>query len=440
MDRNALTKIQSIILIAVVTLTVVFGIATYVLFSSNPRISEPIRIGVCADLDNTIGKGILRAAILAAEEVNSNGGVLGRNFTIVAEDDDSEVQPDMTVASNAMTRLTTVDKANFVVTESGLPETFSVYEAICAQNNVIMLTTGAAMEEFTQKVIDDYTNYKYFFKLFAPNSTAIGLNLHDSIVTVGKYTGFTKVAFLCQDLPSLRQIISIANNSLTADGFEVVYTGFPSPGVTDFTSYFAAIEASGAEILCPYIVTRATVPFVKEWRDRESPCVVAGFLAAAGDPTFWDATEGKCEYVSMTNPPFIGGYNLTSKSASTREAYLQRWGTPIPSGFATAAYDGIRFILSDAIKRAGTIETEAVIKALESTNIETTLARHFVYTKSHDIMMPTADSGVPPEDYQLVGLLQWQPNRALVPVVPESIMNEAGATYKFPFWQGPWNR
>ncbi len=50
-------------------------------------------------------------------------------------------------------------------------------------------------------------------------------------------------------------------------------------------------------------------------------------------------------------------------------------------------YDTLRFILADAVRRAGTIETDAVIEALEETSLEISLARNFVFTPSHDLMM-----------------------------------------------------
>ena len=59
------------------------------------------------------------------------------------------------------------------------------------------------------------------------------------------------------------------------------------------------------------------------------------------------------------------------------EAYVERWceGSQ-PYG---AWYDAVRCILPDAIRRAGTTETETMIGALEATYVETSLAR-FVWT------------------------------------------------------------
>jgi hypothetical protein len=98
----------------------------------------------------------------------------------------------------------------------------------------------------------------------------------------------------------------------------------------------------------------------------------------------------------------------------------------------------VRFILPDAVKRAGTTETEAVIKALEKTDVETSMARRFVFTSSHDVMIGAAGPNIPSEDYMLVCLFQWQ-NGTQAPVYPKQVMQEAGATYKYPNWPGPWD-
>jgi branched-chain amino acid transport system substrate-binding protein len=199
------------------------------------------------------------------------------------------------------------------------------------------------------------------------------------------------------------------------------------------------MEAAGAEILVPVIVSQASIPFVKEWYDRQSPCVVWGILGLAEQSNFWELTEGKCECVSFNSVPVLCGYPLTNQTVPTREAYQERWGTAIPSSSAVAAYDGIRFILPDAITRAGTIETEAVIKALETIDVETSMARHFIFTRSHDLFVGAAGPNKPEEDYVLVAHFQWQ-NGTQVPVKPEAIMKEAGATYKYPPWDGPWSK
>ena len=123
-------------------------------------------------------------------------------------------------------------------------------------------------------------------------------------------------------------------------------------------------------------------------------------------------------------------------SAPFLNAYSERWGD-IPTFVGTIAYDTLRFILYDAILRAGTIETEMVIETLEDTSIETSLAENFVFTSSHDVM-GGENINNPDEDYMVVMLFQWQ-NGEQVPMYPKSVKEEAGISYTFPDWPGPWD-
>jgi branched-chain amino acid transport system substrate-binding protein len=398
---------------------------------------EAIKIGVSADLNNFYGKAAWQGAVLAAEQINAAGGVLGRNFTIVAEDDDDEAQPlDIQVASNAFTKLITVDNADYTLTP-GLGATV-VFEDIAAEHKKILIDIGAVDDVLTQRVVSNYNKYRYFFRAGLANASSGIIGMADSISTLRNYTGFTKVAFLVEDIPVFKQMASGVSTLLPKYGLNIVYNGVVPPGTVDFTSYFAAIEASGAEILIPIIVSQASVSFVKEWYERQSPVVVWGYLTSTMSGNFWELTEGKCESITFLGIPITTGYPFTSKTVPTREALIARWGDIGALATAGHAYDFVRFILSDAIKRAGTTETEAVIKALETTNVETSSARHFVFTSSHDVLVGATSPNGSEEDYTLVCMFQWQ-NKTQVPVYPMKIKEEAGATYEYPPWHGAWS-
>jgi branched-chain amino acid transport system substrate-binding protein len=436
LDSKAITKIQSAALITIIVVAAVSGGVAYILWSGSAQSTETIKIGVCSDLDNFYGKAAWQGAVLAAEQVNAEGGVLSRNFEIVAEDDDSEVQPlDIAVARNALTKLITADHADYIITV-GFGATI-VYQDIAAEHKKILFAFGSIDDELSQRVLDNYDKYKYYFRGGTGNATTATYGMIDGVLTVGSYTGFTKVAYLVEDIPVFKQTASELDDTLTQYGFDIVYRGIIPPATMDFTSYLAAIEESGAEILVPIIISQASVSFVKEWYDRQSPFVVWGYLTLATNSGFWELTEGKCEGVTFVGIPIIAGYPLTNKTLPTREAIIERWGD-LPNGAAAHAYDFVRFILPDAIKRAGTTETDAVIKALEETDVETSGARRFVFTSNHDIMIGAAGPNRPGEDYVLVCMFQWQ-NGTQVPVYPKEILEEAGATYTYPPWSGPWD-
>ena len=430
MNSRALTKVQSVALIAIVLVLAVAGGAAYVLWSENAPAMEPIKIGICDELDGK--RPVWRAAVLAAEQVNAEGGVLGRNITIVAEDDGMGM--DTVVAVDALTRLITVDKADYVITPNAV--TIIPYQDVCSQQKKILFSVRSAFVELTQRVIDDYDKYKYFFRVMNPNVTTLVRFYADSVLTLREYTGFNKIALLVHDSGALPAMASGLSEILLANGFDIVDNIAIPVQTTDFSSYLARIESSGAEILYP-LLAGAEVALSNEWHERESPFVIWGNVGNAGDRDFYNLTQTRGEFVSNNAWPVVAGYPLTSRTVPAGDAYLERWGENIPNSQVAAAYDVVRFILPEAIKRAGTAEIEAVIRALEQTDVETSLARHFRFTASHDVMVSAPGPNILSENYIVPCMFQWQ-NGTQVPVYPKAMMEEAEATYKFPHWPGPW--
>ena len=428
-----MTKIQSIILIAIIAVT---GVAAYVLSGNNNQSEDTIKIGLCGDLDMFVGGGAYKAALLAAEHINAEGGILGKKIEIIAEDSDYETGGDMAVASQAFTRLITLDQVDFVISSDG-HSSIEVYQEISSQHKIIFFTTTGGSTTATQRVLDDYDKYKYYFNSFPNNQTAYLASLADSLNTLREYTGFNKIGFLTIDLTSLKGLTEALKAVFEQSyAFEVSYTGYYPLNTVDFASFYAAAEAAEVEILVPLTIFQDGIPLAKEWYDRQSPMVTWGLNAIVSSYDGWEAVEGKCEDMSLNEPATTAGYPFTNQTLLFRDSYLEKWGD-IPHGTASGTYDTIRFILSDAIKRAGSTDADLVIEALEKTEIETSMVRNFVFTESHDVMVGKNPND-PNEDYLLLLMFQWQDGER-VPVYPRRIMEEAGASYTFPDWSGPWD-
>ena len=112
-DSEALTKIQSILLTSIIVVALVTGGAALVFFSGEEQLKDTIKIGFIADLDGTIGRNAWQGAILAVDQINVEGGVLGREFELISVDSDEETIPqDSVKISSALTKLITVDNVN----------------------------------------------------------------------------------------------------------------------------------------------------------------------------------------------------------------------------------------------------------------------------------------------------------------------------------------
>ena len=434
-SKQALSRIQAVSLIVIIAVAT-FASFGYVFLSAENQNADTIKIGVIGDLDMMVGESAFQGALLAAEQINSEGGLIGRNIEIIGADSDS-VNKDVVFAITALKRLITHDNVDYIISSDG-GIFLTPYQETIVEHKKILFGVRSIDDTLTQKVLDDYENYKYFFRVFYPNTTSSINGLVDSILTLREYTGFNKVAYLAEDFPSMTPVLEGFDYYLPeVHGFELVYKGKCPPSSIDFSSYFAAIEESGAEILFSFIPTQSCLSFIEEWYNRQSPFVIWGNMALAQDDDFWELTDGKCNHISTTGVPVTSGYPLTSKTLEMREAYINRWND-VPDAFAAAAYDAVRFILYDAIKKAGTTETETIIKSLEATDIETSLANRFVFTSSHDVMVGEAGPNKPDQEYMLLLTFQWQDGK-MVPVYPREIMEEAGTTYTFPDWSGPWD-
>jgi branched-chain amino acid transport system substrate-binding protein len=426
---KALTKIQSIILIAVIAVAALGG-AAYVWLSGESQSSDSIKIGVLCDLDGS-EKETFQGVKLAAEQINAEGGILGRQVEVIGEDHDGGVDPILT--TTALNKLITNHKVDFLI--GGTVTTGLTVQEIIAQHKKIFISVTSIPEMCEQQVLDDYDKYKYYFAV-GFNESSVFPAMTNSIVGLRQNTGFNKIGYIGIDGDWINSMMDELDASFLENGFETVYRRTYPPDTMDFSSYFAAAEAAGVEVMITMIHLSEGIPFVKEWYDRQSPIFLfGGYNAMASSPDSYEWTDGKCEDTCITTSPIGAGYPFTSKTLPTLEAYIERWGeTPTTA----TGYEILRFILADAIERAGTIETEAVIKALEETSVETANARNFVFTPSHGVMRGT-DPNDPEADFPISLTFQWQ-NGKLVPVDPTKIMEEAGATITFPDWPGPWDR
>jgi branched-chain amino acid transport system substrate-binding protein len=484
LNSKAITKIQTAILITIITLAAVGGAATYFANNENspsqptstplttttpepstvtptssttptatstpsatalvitptPQPKEPIRIGVCADIGTSSGTWTIQGATLAVEQINAVGGLLGRNLTVVAEDDDGKSGGTIETATNALIKLITIDKADYVITV-GKTDTTLLYQDRCSELKKIHFSVTDPLENLTQRVLDDYNKYKYSFRgeAFA-NATTMNIAHVQSLAALKNVTDFTKVGYLMFDTPATREASAYFENELPKLGFQITYRGFfPYATTIDFTSYFAQAEAAKTQIL---FVTQADsakcAAVINEWHNRQSPMLLCGDITGATNWDFWNVTYGNTEFVFTKNTGLTMNYPITNKTAPVKDAYLARWGA-LMSTTAAVSYDVVKFFLADAITRAATTETDAVIKALETINIDTVLTNDFRFTSNHDIYVEATGMMNLSKTTLLYIVVQWQ-NGVQVPIFPESLRVATGTTFKYPPWQGPWSQ
>jgi branched-chain amino acid transport system substrate-binding protein len=138
-------------------------------------------------------------------------------------------------------------------------------------------------------------------------------------------------------------------------------------------------------------------------------------LAAAEQPGFWKATDGKgeftlCNVVNAGNAPS----NATDWTMKFFDAYTKRWKVE-PEGLGSSSSYMAVYVLKDAIERAKSLDSDKVIAELEKTDLMGVYGRLRFDPKSHQVI-PAAD----PKEGAVGSILQWQAGKRVV-VYPKSI-------------------
>src|SRR6202041_1243668 len=125
----------------------------------------PIKIGVIAEAQAVAGSSITQAAQIAADEINAKGGVDGRKIEIVSYDNHSSSAESV----RAFQRAVNEDHINAVV-GSYISEVVLALEPWAARLHMPLITPGAASNEITRPVHDDYDKNKYTFHGYLTSS------------------------------------------------------------------------------------------------------------------------------------------------------------------------------------------------------------------------------------------------------------------------------
>ena len=332
--------------------------------------AKKIKLGVIGPMTFVSGEGLLRGVSMAVDEVNQSGGVqVGKDkYQIDLVKADDNCLRSVTDAVNAMERLVTVDKVDFVVGGYHSESVFAQQDVI-ADHKVLFIDTGSASPRQPARLAKNFDRYKYYFRIHVDSRQAALTILATSAMVadkIRKETGVKvpKVALLMEKLVWVEPIVKFCQAKLPKMGMEVVGVWRPSSVTTDLTAELTAIKNSGAHMVLEVASGPAGTIGPRQWGELKIPAALLGNnIPAMGGP-HWKSTNGQCSY-QLTNAT-AGAVEITPKTMPFYEAFVNRYGN-LPVFNENSSYDAV-FVLKDAIEKAGTLKTEAVLKALEQTD------------------------------------------------------------------------
>ncbi|BBC01483.1 MULTISPECIES: ABC transporter substrate-binding protein [Bradyrhizobium] len=377
--------------------------------------ADTLKIGVIAEAQAIAGASIPQAAQLAADEINAKGGIDGRKIEIVSYDNHSSSADSV----RAFQRAVNEDKVNVVIS-SYISEVVLALEPWASRLKTPFVTPGAASNEISKSVHADYEKNKYTFHGYL-TSAALALSVCDAAKELLVDQKHMKTAVIMSEDAAWTKPLDVGyEECLPKIGLKVVDHIRFSPDTTDFTPIFNKVEGSKPDVIITGISHVGVQPTV-QWKNQQVPIPMFGISSQATNETFGKDTNDAAEGVLYQG---VSGPNVavTPKSVPFAEGFKKRYGN-YPSYAGYTAYDEVYYI-ADAVKRAGSVEADKMVDALEKTDWEGTIGRVQFYGKddpfTHSIKY---GKGL------ITGLmLQWQGGKQ-VAVWPKEV---AKSDLKFP--------
>jgi branched-chain amino acid transport system substrate-binding protein len=337
-------------------LTGVLAIAGVLVAGSARAAAEPIRLGVITSLSGsfaTFGAMEVAGYKVALAEVNARGGVLGRPVEMIVEDD----------ASNQNAALAAAEK----LIGRGTP-----------------LILGAYASSITKPLAGYLTREKV--PLLNSNSADTGITKPGSpyVFRVGQTTdSFADACFeMAHTLPGLKKVaILVSNDALgksaaksakdraVAVGMTVVAEQTYDRGLTDFRPTLNAFKALSPDVVVLSSYEEDAAALMRQAKEVALDARLFTSVGATGYaiPQFITGAGDAAEFVTSASP-----WRPEAKYPGAQELYahLKAALGGEPSHHAAKAYGGM-IAAADAIQRAGSLDREAVRKALEQTKLTT---------------------------------------------------------------------
>ena len=391
------------------------------LFVAPARAAEPIVLGCPLSTAFLYGWTAERGFTLAVEQINASGGVAvgsEKRPLKIEVIDTRDLEPGVPVSEAllAVEKLILDKKSDFILGGPVRSEAaLAAMPLLSKYQKVSILTTGVLTPKYHAIVAEQYDKFKYCFRIHGEAKNLVGEIFANFNDLKAKY-GFNNLFIIAQDVSHARGAADLVKKIATDKGWNVTGLEVYPTGATDFSMGLLKAKNSNTEIINIWMDMPESAILLKQWYDMKVPAIPFGStLAAAEQPGFWKATEGKGEYtlcnvVNAGNAPS----NATPWTMKFYDAYTKRWGVE-PEGLgASSSYMAV-YVLKDAIQRAGTLDAEKVIAELEKTDVMGVYGRLRFDPKSHQVI-PATD----PKEGAVGSILQWQGGKRIV-VYPKSI-------------------
>jgi len=397
-------------------------LAACALLSGSVFAQGTIKIGGIWMLADITGNQGSKAAMLAVEQINAAGGVNGKKLELIVADDEGKADK----AAAQVEKLATVDKVEVFLGGMASGAELGKIPAFKKYNKVVM-STGAAASVTVEKALGPSPDSDFYFHLHPWDYNQGASYLEGWLAIMAKYPNvqikkivraYEEGAFGKSSWDAQRTLFGGANSQFVVDGAPFKSAAF---GGGDYTSVLEAAKAFKPDLFLWAGYDADALPLLEQSKAMKfSPGIYLG--APPGWPIgFGSSKLSKNVMLYGMWSPALNETNAQSKKFY--DSYVKKYKEEPATYFALLAYDAV-YLLADGIKRAGTTETAALVKALEATKYASALGETITFKPSNIIK----HQGITRQK-----ILQWQDGFQEVIWPLEAATSQP--VYPFPAWK-----
>jgi len=332
---------------------------------------DTIKIGAVLPLSKAAfaqaGEEQRRGLLMALEEINQAGGVLGKKVELIIEDDTGEPSVGIAAAEKLLTR----DKVVALIGGYSSTITFAQLNAI-QRLEPFVAWVGAS----STKVEHEFGPKRWFFH-YHPWDYHRQSTIRDFLLTISPRPKTIAVAYEdgIYGTTSREYVVKY----LKEKGFEIVFDERFKSGSSDFTPMLTKIKKANPDVFYWVAYAGDTTLIMKQSKEIDfNPKL---FLSVAINfPQYKDSLGATGDYVGGVDV-WIPGMKL-QETVKWMEKFKKAYPGRTPEYWVPLAYTNLMTVV-DAIKGAGSTEKEKLIAAMEKTDYNSPLGK-MTFKKSEE--------------------------------------------------------
>jgi branched-chain amino acid transport system substrate-binding protein len=384
---------------------------------------EPVVFGVPTALGSIEGRDGWMAIQMARDEINAKGGVqVGKtkHKIEVYSIDTREHEPGIPVqdALTAAEKLILEKKPHAIVLGNFRSEVLLSTMDLISKYKLPYICSIAMTPLMQKKVTDEYDKYKYIFRN-CMNAPYLAMYLGGVMGFIKKEFNFNKAYIIVQDTLWAQATGKGLDKWYKENGWEVVGFDAYALGSSDFSPSLMKVRSQKAQVVVPIFDMPQSSILLKQARAMEIPAILAGSISPLAPENAWEVFKGEVEgLIDMIYEVGPIPVKAVPKSVAFNENFGKKWGEDARKRLSHhgigPSYDAV-YIMANAIERAKTIEPDAVVKALEQTDMQGVVGR-IRFGKDHQVVY-----GFDPKETALGCGFQWvKPGKRTI-IFPEGI-------------------